>query len=53
MLANQWSRLANTILYQFYTQMPLIRDPLSRIPKGWNPIEELLWSGMRCELCSF
>ena len=53
MPANHWWRLANNMLYQFNTQMLLIRDPFSRIPQGWNPIEELLWSGMACELCSF
>ena len=36
MLANQWARLANNVLYQFNTKMFLTKDPFSRIPEGWN-----------------
>ena len=56
MLANQWARLANNVLYQFTTKLVLTKDPFSRIPEGWNDqnlLHELLWSGMTCTLCDF
>ena len=56
MRANRWWQITSNMLYTFNTQMFLSWDPFSRIPQGWNDrslIEELLWSGMTCELCDF
>ena len=56
MRASRWWQITNNMLYTLNTKMLLIRDPFSRIPQGWNDrnlIEEVLWSGMTCELCSF